>query len=454
MNIFQNIITSGQEFSELDTHKKYKYKLINSLFIIGATFGPLVAYLRMDDINVFIANIIITFICLSLLISLRFFPKKLEKIIFLANFTVLSFFIIIFIIAGEEHAKITWFFLVMTIAYFTSGVKFGHMWTTIAILSIWTMHIQPYWETYYTTLEIIVFTLSLSATAFVISYSEKRHLDDTDILKSLNEDLKKLNEAQELKLHEQARYASMGEMIANIAHQWKQPLNFINLNILDRTLELAQGEMDTKKLQKSFDDINRQTKYLTDTIEDFRTFFTADAKSEVQPISETIEHAIKLVELPFAQNNIKLIFNNNLDDQTNIKINNRFSHVLINLFNNAKDAIVENIKDENAKKVIYIETNMIDKDNIKIDVCDNGGGVLENIKTKIFDPYITSKHKSQGTGLGLYMTKEIMNRHIKGRIEVENENFKVDDKEYFGACFKITIPTEKRNNLFSRLPHS
>ena len=117
---------------------------------------------------------------------------------------------------------------------------------------------------------------------------------------------------------------------------------------------------------------------------------------------------------------------------------NELSQVVINIFNNAKDIMLNKNTKDKIIKIDLIEQN----NDIYIKLFDSAGGIADDILTKIFDPYFTTKHQSQGTGLGLYMSSEIINNHFNGHLNATNQEFIVDDKKYYGACFNITIPTK------------
>jgi signal transduction histidine kinase len=135
----------------------------------------------------------------------------------------------------------------------------------------------------------------------------------------------------------------------------------------------------------------------------------------------------------FSTNNIHLQLN--IDNNFIKGYENELLQALLNILNNAKDAL----KNKDEKKVILISVNTQDN-HLIITIHDSANGVPREIISKIYDPYFTTKHQSQGTGIGLYMTKEIIENHMKGNIKVENKKFKIDNEEYFGAMFKITIP--------------
>ncbi len=241
-------------------------------------------------------------------------------------------------------------------------------------------------------------------------------------------------------IFQQSKLASLGEMIGNIAHQWRQPLSTISTLASGIKLQKELNLITDEELNKELDNIVFTTQYLSKTIDDFRNFLIhSNNKEEIFYLKEVLEQIKKLMKPALDNNFIKLIIEN---DDT-IKINaiaNELVQTLLNLINNAKDALKEsNIEN----KIIIIKTKKIDKNNIEIILLDNGGGIKESIIQRIFEPYFTTKHRSQGTGIGLYMVLQIVTKSLDGTIEVANEEFEYKGIKYKGAKFKILLPLSK-----------
>ena len=234
---------------------------------------------------------------------------------------------------------------------------------------------------------------------------------------------------------QQSRFAAMGEMIGNIAHQWRQPLSAISAISSGTKIKYQNNLIGDEELEKSFDKIKDYTLHLSKTIDDFRGFLSHDREIELFKVRELIDKLKNLVDAMYTDNNIKLHIDIKDDD---IEINgssSELSQVYLNILHNAKDILIENnIQDKN----VLIKVQREEK-NILISVYDNAGGIPENIKLKIFEPYFTTKHKSQGTGIGLFMSKRIIEQHYHGSLRAKNDNFFIDDKKYFGASFNVRI---------------
>ncbi len=274
------------------------------------------------------------------------------------------------------------------------------------------------------------------------------HLMLAHITKDLNKEVAQQVEKARLQdqiLFQQSKMASMGEMIANIAHQWRQPLGAISAtNLLIKTkFAVDKFEYSTEKgvdecktfVDTKLDDIADYVSTLSSTIDDFRNFFNPQKDMQLFDLKQTIQKSIKLLEANFKDSKIQIV-----DNSQNIKITgleNELSQVLINILNNAKEALMQN--DTKDKKLIFI-TSREENGFIEISIKDSGGGIKENILDKIFEPYFTTKHQTQGTGIGLYMTKEIIEKHMNGVIKAKNISFSYKDEEYSGAEFTVRIP--------------
>ncbi|MCG3680501.1 sensor histidine kinase [Aliarcobacter butzleri] len=236
---------------------------------------------------------------------------------------------------------------------------------------------------------------------------------------------------QEQLLIQQTRLAAMGEMIGNIAHQWRQPLNALGLILQNLKFSYEIGELDEKMIDKSVKKATMLTENMSKTIDDFRNFFRPNKAKENFKINEGITKAIELIESTFEHNNIKLEKDFASSEIEFFGFANEFSQVILNLLTNAKDAVLEN-KIENP--LIIIQTK-IDDEYIYISIKDNGFGIKDEIINKIFEPYFTTKDEGKGTGIGLYMSKIIIENNMNGKIEVKNEQN--------GANVIIKLPIKK-----------
>lgn len=239
-------------------------------------------------------------------------------------------------------------------------------------------------------------------------------------------------ERQNKILESQNRVSAMGEVISNVAHQWRQPISAINntLNNVEFDIELDElTQIDAKVFLQTSAKIKEYTAYMSNTINDFRQLTSYDKVKTTFIINDTISKAYKIIENEYTINNINFEVHKNQDNQCEIYgFERELQQVFINILNNAKDILIEkNVKNPN----VTIST-LSNKNNIITTIKDNAGGIPQNIIDKIFEPYFTTKHESIGTGIGLYMSRKIINEYFNGNLEAQNE----DD----GAKFIISIP--------------
>ncbi len=257
------------------------------------------------------------------------------------------------------------------------------------------------------------------------------------IIRDITEELKLKKEFEEKQklFYQQAKMASMGEMLENIAHQWRQPLSTITTAASGIKLKKEFGLLDDTFFNDSVGIIIRSANYLSQTIEDFRNFFKHSDNKEKFQISTAIQESFNILRLKINSNSVKTY----LRDDSKVIIEgfkNEFIQVFLNLINNSIDTF-KNMEDEN--RIILINIEKV-KNSVEISFQDSAKGINKDIIDKIFEPYFTTKHKSQGTGIGLYMSEQIINKHFDGRITVCNANFELDSKKYHGAKFTITLP--------------
>ncbi|MCK4874522.1 MAG: GHKL domain-containing protein, partial [Sulfurimonas sp.] len=258
----------------------------------------------------------------------------------------------------------------------------------------------------------------------------------TQDLKRLNENLeKRVKEAveetkeKESQLYEMSRMAQMGEMIENIAHQWRQPLGAISAVANSVSIKQTLDNLNTDDIPKYMQEIEDYTQYLSQTIDTFRNFIKDSKELQEVVLQEYIDNTLYIIDSTIKANNIELI--KEIDYLKSININmilGELSQVIINIINNAKDILFERdiehpwikleLKKQGNKAIITIE--------------DNAGGIPEDVLPKIFEPYFTTKHKSHGTGLGLHMSYKIISQSLNGKLYAKNTDN--------GAKFFIELP--------------
>ncbi|WP_419774601.1 sensor histidine kinase [Halarcobacter sp.] len=314
-----------------------------------------------------------------------------EYMPFYISFLIPSLLGLLSIINGNKNA------IIYTIGWsFMASFVYMAEKDLIPFSGIYTIHFAA-------PMESLIFTLALAFT--------------------LRRIVKEKNEKEKLLIHKE-KLASMGEMINNIAHQWRQPLthlSFINMN-----LQMASYDEKLSKeyLDEKIEESNKQLEFMSSTIDSFRDFYKPQKEKENFYLSKAVKQAVDIMAVLLEKENIEL----ELDIRKDKKIyayENEYSQVLLNLITNAKDVLVQR-QIEGAKIKITIDSYF---DKSFTTVCDNAGGIKKDDLNKIFEPYFTTK--DSGSGIGLYMSKTIINSHFKGKLRVENK------KE--GACFTIEV---------------
>ncbi|WP_458700541.1 PAS domain S-box protein [Sulfurospirillum sp. 1307] len=240
--------------------------------------------------------------------------------------------------------------------------------------------------------------------------------------------LKKELEKKDELLLAQSRHAAMGEMISIIAHQWRQPISIINMAVNNTIVDIELESLDEKSLKEELESILKQTQYLSKTIDDFRNFFKPNKEKEYFYVKDIVDEMLNIIGKSLENNKIFICRENNEKSKI-YSYSRELLQIFINIINNSKDAFNErNIKNRKIKIVTNEEDYFI-----HVNIIDNAGGIPEDILPNIFEPYFSTK-KEEGTGIGLYMCKIIMEKHIKGSIRA----FNVED----GACFHMKIPVD------------
>ena len=234
-------------------------------------------------------------------------------------------------------------------------------------------------------------------------------------------------------MRRQSKMAAMGEMLENIAHQWRQPLSAISVLSTGMVLQNKEGILDNHQLDAGLNSINEQVQYLSRTIDDFRSFFLPNKARNRVDSQKLIDMLVNLSMSRYDHQTIKFI--TNVESLIVETYENDLIQVLINIVSNAKDEL---LKCE-GKQFIFIDLCRED-DWIKIRIKDNAGGINEEIIDKIFEPYFSTKKNEDGTGIGLYMSKNITENQLSGSLSVENKSYTYRGESYEGALFTLSLP--------------
>jgi signal transduction histidine kinase len=261
----------------------------------------------------------------------------------------------------------------------------------------------------------------------------RRRVKDRE--EKLNEQIVINTEIQK-KLAQNEKKAALGDITSNIAHQWRQPLSTISTLATGMLMEKEMGLLTDESIKEFCKQINENAQYLSNTIDDFRKFALSDREEDLFDVRTSIENLMKLMENRLKDYHV----HTEIHIEKDLKVygySNHFLQMLINLVNNSIDALLANRDDDRYLKISVGEDA---RGSVIVKVRDNGGGIDPKIINRIFEPYFTTKHKSQGTGLGLHMTQRLAEESLKGSIEVENVTFRYRGKSFQGAEFTVTLP--------------
>ncbi len=299
------------------------------------------------------------------------------------------------------------------------------------------------------SLPIFILILVLFSLFFIISgyknyqfltnymLLQDKQLETQKKLKEFNETLEltiqkevEKNREKDQQLLNQSRLAQMGEMIGAIAHQWRQPLNEISTSIQNLKYDYKESLLQDEKYVKVFIDKNKKTvAFMSQTIDDFRNFFRAEKEQKEFPLLATTQSVISIQSAQLNNNHISLELSG--EESLYMGLQSEYQQVILNLINNAKDALLEK-SISNPKIIIAVQKSCIS-------VSDNAGGIPLEIIHRIFEPYFTTKEQGKGTGIGLYMSKMIIEDNMGGSLSVTNDTN--------GAVFKIDFTVALKHKI-------
>ncbi|MBE0498003.1 MAG: PAS domain S-box protein [Campylobacterales bacterium] len=307
----------------------------------------------------------------------------------------------------------------------TSEYKYVHLWNEVAHDKTWSgifKNIKKSGEAY---LESAMISPIKDREGNIVNYIGIGQ----DITEKVG--MRELLKDQEDMMIIQSRHAAMGEMVGMIAHQWRQPLSIISMGANNLLLDIEMEDINAEVFKAEALSIVEQVNHLSQTIDDFRNYFRPDREKESVHVEEVIKEALNIIGKSLESNKVELTLS--LGESSPVEIFRReLVQVLINVINNAKEAMVEHCKEQ---RLLSISTEEV-SGAVIIRICDNGGGIDEKIIHRIYEPYFSTKDKQTGTGLGLFMSKTIMEKHLNGRIEA----FKNDAD---GTCFVLSIYKEE-----------
>ena len=275
---------------------------------------------------------------------------------------------------------------------------------------------------------VSIFVLILFFIFYFYIYYHKRLNIELEI--RVEDEIKKQKAQEEILIH-QSRSAEIGEMINNIAHQWRQPLNNLSLTIQNIGFKYENDVLTKEELNETIDKSKMIINSMSNTIDTFRNFFEPTKNKNLFKVEHSIENTLEILSSTLRFYNIEVV-NEIIDDVEIYDYENEFSQVLLNIITNARDALVSN---KIEKPIIKVNVSKIEN-NVIVKIKDNANEINEEIIDRIFEPYFTTKGKGNGTEIGLYMSKLIIEKNMNGKLTVKNDND--------GAVFIITLNITKQ----------
>jgi len=416
------VFTSGWNFNESEIDLRSKFQMINIALILSSlslVFGILSnvykeAYEIIPlELSIILVNIILFFI-------LRKIKTSFKVISFLVSMQFSFFFLFLLYAYPPETLKFIWVFTYPIILLYFQNKKAGKYWMTFMVImiliapiqSIVTVYISQFQATY---LSFVLIVVSVIITFYQNKIDEARELifDQQRLLKSQIDELQKKDNL----LSVQSKQAVMGEMISMIAHQWRQPLSSVTLSISDIQVKKLLGQkVEEKKICDTLQNISDTVVYLSETIDDFQTYFNPNKEINEISIREVVSKAISFVNprLDSSKITVELLCK---QDEIIETYSNELVQVLLNILNNAVDELEKLDND-----YLHICVELInEKEYFLLSIKDNANGIAKEKLNSIFEPYYSTKGKN-GTGLGLYMSQMIMQKQFHSEIEVNSSN--------------------------------
>ena len=440
MNVeLSSFFTSGWLFKEHERELKSRFQMINiglTLSSLGLSYGIIVNIIENIsglislELSLIVVNII-------LFVTLRIYRESFENVslILTAQFTFLFLFLIY--VSEPSALKHIWLFTYPIVLLYFQKTKNGIYWLIFMIIMLIIIPIQSFVDVKYsffqmTYISFVLMIVSVIIYFYQVKMDEARNLilQQQDMLRSFNvelaEQVSELKEKDQL-LTTQSKQAVMGEMISMIAHQWRQPLSTITLQITNLHIKRALSKkIDEEEIDKTLREISDTIIYLSDTVDDFQTYFHPRKEVSKIEIHELIQRAINFALPRVDKSGIDIVLER-IDDIIITTYINEIIQVILNILNNAIDAFYE--IDIKGPKIL-ITLKCVNK-SLLISIKDNANGIDEKNVEYLFEPYFSTKGKN-GTGLGLYMSQMIMQKQFGSKIDVKTSKY--------GSTFIIKIP--------------
>ena len=445
-----DLLNSGYSFSIDEKLIQRKFNYINVVLFIGlfGLFqGLFYNFFITKNYDLAYIEIAVLFLQSFNIYILRANKNSVKYVVFISSLLIITLFNILYSMSSPGDLKIIWIFIYAPALMVINQKKYSTLWLSILISTILFQSFQTIYPVDFTHAQTIYFLLVTIILSFLMYYIDALIKNDIQTiisqnnqLCSLNSNLEekiemevKKNRIKDIRLDQQSKSANIGSMIANISHQWKQPLSIISASIGNLSL-YKEGLIGENEFDDMKSNIEQNVKYLTQTIDDFKNLLNPNQSKSYHKLSSIIDSAKNLLATNMIKNDI--IFTCDYKFDGNIEIyKNELIQVLLILLNNS---IYQMSLNSNNKNILIAKTEVVESD-IRLIITDNGGGIEDNIIKNIFDRYFTTKDEDQGTGLGLSIAYDIIKNKLNGTISAKNINFYAENENFKGACFEIVL---------------
>ena len=427
-----DFFTSAWDFTEEELDLKSKFQMINVAFILSSfgLFVGIISNLIRDISGLIPLELFLLTVNIALFFTLRYCKKSFKFVSMVETIQFTFLFLFLVYVSEPSQLKHIWIFTYPIVLLYFQNERNATYWVSFMVIMLITVPLQPFVEVSYSLFQVSYISVVLIIISVIIYFYQKKMDEAKSLILKQQEQLKltvnELTQKDKL-LSVQSKQAVMGEMISMIAHQWRQPLSTVTLSITDLQVKKLLGtQIEDKLFDKTLQDISDTVVYLSDTIDDFQTYFQPNKEINSISINELVQKAINFTKARVEGTDIVIIFDNEIDEEIQTYAN-EFIQVILNILNNAIDELVELKRDDLTITITLKDVHH----SFYLSIQDNANGIdTENLES-IFEPYYSTKGKN-GTGLGLYMSQMIMQKQFNSKIEVSSSKN--------GSVFSLRVP--------------
>lgn len=448
--LFTNFLHSGHTFTYQQTSLKLRLSVLNFAMFL-ALLGLLLAlpfnYTQNHFLLINLEMVVAAGLAI-LLILLRMRLGLLEVVLNGLMIISIIFFDLLILYTEPEEMKFAWIYIFVSVFIYLKGYKDGLLWLLAYIGSVLIMYalFSDFMAFSLSQLIYLIMILLISASliayfVYTIDRAQKLILLQKEDLERHSKELEDECNAMiadkdiwQSELTQQMKFAQMGEMMSNIAHQWKQPLNSISVQAGSMRIDAVMDELQSEAVIENIDKINATLNYLSQTVDDFYDYFKPEHGIRTFESVDLIQSIIHLTE---AQAKVKgVLIQSDIDAFTIEGYKNLMVQAIINFVHNAIDAFDDKSV---AIKLIRISCKL-DDEKMLITVLDSAGGIESDVVAHLFELYYTTKERGKGSGMGLAISKGIIEKQLHGKIRVFNRDYEYESMKLHGAEFSAEIP--------------